>query len=193
MLIVEGNDEKSFFDELIKYLKLENIQTMPIGGKTLLQPNLKALVRSAGFSNVKSIGIVRDADEDHDAAFQSVCSALNSSNLSKPDSPLNPKGNDPRINIFIMPGINLPGMLENLCIKSIGHDCAMTCVDDYFNCLERKKCPLPRNLSKAKVQVFLASREKAGLRLGEAAKAGYWPWENESFNHIKDFIFQVVS
>ena len=193
LLIVEGNEEKLFFDEFIKYLKLENIQTMPIGGKTFLQPNLKALVRSPGFSNVKSIGIVRDADGDHDAAFQSVCGALNSNNLSKPDSPLNQKGNNPKINIFIMPGINLTGMLEDLCIKSVQHDCAIPCVEDFINCLERKKCPLPRNLSKAKVQVFLASRKKAGLRLGEAAKAGYWPWEDESFNQIKDFIFQVVS
>lgn len=190
---MEGMDEKLFFEELIKYLKLENIQIMDIGGKTLIRPNLKALVLSPGFSNVKSIGIVRDADEDHDAAFQSVCGALVNCELSKPDIPLKPKGKDPKINIFIMPSTESSGMLEDLCIKSVEQDCAMICVEEYFICLKNKSCLLPSNLSKAKVQAFLASREKAGLRLGEAARVGYWPWEDESFDQIKAFIHQVAS
>lgn len=45
VLVVEGKDEEYFFEALIKQMGLENIQVMGIGGKTNLQPRLKALTR----------------------------------------------------------------------------------------------------------------------------------------------------
>ena len=47
---------------------------------------------------------------------------------------------------------------------------------------------MPNNLSKARVQAFLSSRIEPGKRLGEAAEAGYWPFNNPVFNPIKDFL-----
>jgi hypothetical protein len=66
-------------------------------------------------------------------------------------------------------------------------------VEQYFQCLHQQGVPEPRNLSKAKVQVFLASREEAGKRLGEAAQAGYLPLEHEAFEEVRDFLRQLVS
>jgi hypothetical protein len=66
-------------------------------------------------------------------------------------------------------------------------------MEQYFQCLKQKNLPLPGNISKAKVQVFLASRHKAGLRLGEAAQEGYWPWEVEAFGEVKDFLQRIAS
>ena len=51
--------------------------------------------------------------------------------------------------------------------------------------------PLPKNMSKAKVQVFLGSRKEAGKRLGEAAHAGYWPFGDNAFRPMKDFLQQI--
>jgi hypothetical protein len=48
-------------------------------------------------------------------------------------------------------------------------------------------------MSKAKVHAFLASRYEPDKRLGEAAKAGYWPWDNEAFETVKSFLQQIVS
>jgi len=66
-------------------------------------------------------------------------------------------------------------------------------VEQYFECLQQEELPLPDNISKAKVQVFLASRCKAGLRLGEAAQAGYWPWDDQAFRQVRDFLQQIGS
>jgi len=66
-------------------------------------------------------------------------------------------------------------------------------VEQYFECLQQEELPLPDNMSKAKVQVFLASRRKAGLRLGEAAQAGYWPWDAKAFEHVRDFLQRISS
>ncbi len=192
VLIVEGKEEKLFFDELIEHLKLQKIQIMPIGGKDKLRSRLKALVSTPDFSKVVSLGIVRDADTDPDAAFQSVCDALRVAKLPAPDRPLVPIPGNPRVTVMVLPGDNESGMLEDLCLKSVAQDPAMPCVERYFECLQQNNI-LPDNMSKAKVQAFLASRPKTGLRLGEAAEKGYWPWDENIFEQVRIFLQQLYS
>jgi hypothetical protein len=47
---------------------------------------------------------------------------------------------------------------------------------------------LPTQPSTAKVQVFLASRSKPDLKLGEAAQAGYWPLDHPAFDQVRAFL-----
>lgn len=194
VLVVEGREEELFFGALANHLGLkEIIQILPIGGKVKLRESLKALVVTPGFADVISLGVVRDADEDPAAAFQSVCDALMAAGLPAPKCPLTPVGHSPCVTVMILPGNSEPGTLEDLCLKAVSRDPVMCCVKRFFICLQRKGIPEPDNLSKAKVQVFLASKPRAGLRLGEAAQAGYWPWDNPAFEQVRDFLRQIAS
>jgi hypothetical protein len=193
VLVVEGREEEMFFGALIKHLGLQSIQVMPIGGKTKLRQNLKALVSSPGFSEVVSLGVVRDANADPNATFQSVRDALQAVKLHAPGQPLVPGGHNPRVTVMIVPQGGMPGMLEDLCLRAVEQDPAMHCVEEFFECLQRRELPLPANMSKATVQVFLASRQKAGLRLGEAAEAGYWPLDAGAFEQVRVFLQQIGS
>src|SRR5437867_4426683 len=92
ILVVEGKEETLFFSALITQLGLHGIQILPVGGKTNLRPNLKALRNAAGFDRVISLGLVRDADNDPVAAFQSVRSALTAVNLNAPTQVGTPSG-----------------------------------------------------------------------------------------------------
>ena len=191
VLVVEGKEEGLFFGALINHLRLQNIQILSVGGKEKLRGNLKALAQSPGFSDVISLRVVRDADSNPDAAFQSVRDALQAAGLPTPKRPLVPVGAKPRVAVLILPEVGKPGMLEDLFLRAITQDPAMLCVEQYFECLQQAGLSLPDNMSKAKVQVFLASRRKAGLRLGEAAQAGYWSWETEAFEQVRDFLKQI--
>jgi hypothetical protein len=193
VLVVEGREEELFFGALIKHLGLWNIQIMPIGGKEKLRKNLKALANSPGFSEVISLGVVRDADANPDSAFQSVRDALQAAGLPTPERSLMPVDGRPRVAVLILPDACIPGMLEDLCLRAVAQDPAMPCVEQYFKCLQQAGLSLPDNMSKAKVQAFLASRRKAGLRLGEAAEAGYWPWNDDAFKQVRDFLSQIAS
>ena len=73
-------------------------------------------------------------------------------------------------------------------MQSVTRDPAMRCVDEYFECIERANGSLPNNMDKAKVQAFLASRDRPGLLVGQAAAAGYWPWTSDAFSHVRRFI-----
>jgi hypothetical protein len=192
VLIVEGIEEKYFFGAFIEHLGLQDIQVMPIGGKRKLRENLGALTLAPGFVNVTSLGIVRDANSDPDP-FQSVCEALRAVNLPVPERPLVPTGHSPRVTVMILPGDKTPGMLEDLCLRAVAQDPAMLCVEHYFQCLQQQGLSLPRNISKAKAQVFLASKPEVGIRLGVAAEKGYWPWGDEAFNQVRSFLQQISS
>lgn len=193
ILVVEGREEELFFEAFIRDLGLQDIQIMPIGGKEMLRRNLKALKLSPGFARVTSLTVVRDADEDPKAAFQSVRDALQAVNLAVPEYPLVPVGHSPRVAVIILPEGSMAGALEDLCLRAVEQDLALPCVERYFQCLEEQGLTLPVNMSKAKVQVFLASRHRAGLRLGEAAQAGYWPWKAKAFEQVRDFLKQIGS
>lgn len=193
VLVVEGKEEVFFFEALIKHLGLQNIQIMDMKGKTRLRARLKALASSPRFADVISLGVVRDANKDPIAAFQSVRDALQAVGLAAPERPLVPAGHSPQVMVMILPEEGAPGMLEDLCLRAVVQDPAMLCVEQYFQCLQQQGLSLPHNTSKAKVQVFLASREEPGKRLGEAAQAGYWPWGDESFEQVRAFLQQISS
>ncbi|MBM4048458.1 MAG: hypothetical protein FJ279_25420 [Planctomycetes bacterium] len=191
VLVVEGREEELFFGALLDYMELLNVQIAPIGGKRRLRENLKALVSQRTFADVVSLGVVRDANSDPKAAFQSVRDALREAGLPAPERPLLPTGRSPRVAVLILPEASAPGTLEDLCLRAVARDPAMLCVEQYILCLEKERLALPANMSKAKVQTFLASRREAGKRLGEAAQAGYWPWGHAAFDQVRDFLRQI--
>lgn len=197
LLVGEGPEDERFFSALIGFLRIDDVQIERFGGTGNLSPYLKTLVVRPGFSSLRSLGITRDANGNAADAFRSVCGALLVAHLPVPAAPRQfatevPGGfpnTDPiRVGTFILPGDNVPGMLEDLCLASVQTAPGVECVDDYLSCIEQAAGRVPDNLAKARVHAWLASRERPGLRLGEAAEKGYWPWESAAFDQIKQFI-----
>ena len=188
LLLVEGKDDAIFFKSMMEYLRLDGVDIWNIEGTTKLRTRLKVLKMDPAFnSNVTSLGIIQDADNDPESALRSVKDALRVSGFAVPDQSFLSAGSRPTVTFMILPS-DSPGMLESVCLKSIESDPAMVCVDHYFDCL-RTTCQIePTNIYKAKVQAFLASRRKVGLDLRLAAKAGYWPFDHDIFGPIKNFL-----
>ena len=194
ILIVEGRDEENFFEAYFEdHLSISDIQILPIGGKTLLPDNLEVLVKDSNFiSNVQVLAIIRDADNNANSAFQSVCAALKKSKLPIPNAPLQVVDGNPMVNVMIMPPGSSSGKLEDLCLQSVSSDPALPCLHSYFSCLQViPGFSMPQDISKAKVHAFLSSRIESDLRLGEAALASYWPFGNAVFDPLKNFILSL--
>lgn len=189
LLIVEGDDDELFFYALAQQLGLhEGLQIYQTGGKYELPKVVAAVAASYGFRKVKRLGIIRDADEDPEAAFKSVVTALEKAKLPVPSKPREVTGSSPRVSVFILPAEDRQGALEDLCLEAVKEDPAMACVEGFFQCLETQGVSKPTNIVKAKVQIFLASRPEPGKRLGHAAQAGYWPWDSQVFEPVKEFL-----
>ena len=83
-LLVEGKDPLNFFGGLCNELSLsQKLQIMNFGGVKELRGFLIGLRGASGFADVKSIGIIRDAEEDSTRAFQSVKSKLGGSSRTR--------------------------------------------------------------------------------------------------------------
>ena len=142
---------------------------------------------------VNSIGIIRDAESDAQAAFASAQGAVRDLGLVPPESPLQVTDGSPKVGILILPPERPKGILENLCLDSVKDDPAMPCVQEYLECLQEKIPHWPSgNLKKAHVHAFLASRPEPGMKLGEGARLGYWNWNHTAFRPIERFIRDLI-
>ena len=190
ILIVEGKEDEIMFSALLSSLQITDIKIKPIGGKQNIGKNLLDFVKARNFHSIRSLGIIRDADDNPSGAFASVCSALKNAGLPVPNAPLIIAGDDlRRVGVMILPGENRCGALEDTCLESVQKDMAIPCVDGYFQCLSEREIHLPTPaISKARVHAFLASKKEPDKRLGEAARAGYWNFESHAFESVKQFL-----
>ena len=202
LLIVEGNDDKCFFEALLSYLSSssglqsisQSFDIYNLNGKDRLNDVLKTIKQTPGFNSVKALGIVRDSNSHPAQTFQSIQDALKSAGFSYPKKEMEMVGEEPKISIKLIPGINQTGMLEDLCLSSVRADPAINCVDSYFDCLKERKIIISKDKSKAKSQAFLASRPRSPRDIGIAAKRSVWPFESPAFEEIRHFLtnlFQV--
>jgi hypothetical protein len=192
LLLGEGFDELRFFTALLLHLGIGDVQVQQFGGKNNLGAYLKLLaqVPTPGFQSVVSVGLTRDADADPATAFQSVCTALQNAGLSVPAGPNVATAGLPVVRTFILPDNSSPGLLEDLCLASVRANPAFACLESYFHCVQSAGRQQTEP-SKAQVHAWLASEVAPDKRLGEAAEAGYWPWNDPAFMPLIDFVKSI--
>ena len=203
-LLVEGNDERNFFEAFIDHLSINvqvqsfdrknfcskcgqtipDIQIQNFKSKDKLRKFLPMFVVAPGFRDkVRSIGIVRDAEmqdveKSAENAFKSVQDALKNAGLPAPDCPEKRKV-DGRlaVEVLILPGGDrTKGMLETLLCQTFAGTEIDSCIDKFFQCVE----PLLREpikehqKDKARAFAYLTTRPNPHHSVGVAAKKKDW-------------------
>jgi len=192
LLLVEGEDERRLVETLLRQddlVQVPEIQVVMCWGVTRLRAVLAVLRDDAAFRDVLDVGVVRDADDDPAAAFQSAADAVKSvlPGVGPTAHGEFAEAGGVRRGIFVVPDGVSPGALEDLCLLSVDGDPAVPCVGEYIKCVTEAGFK-PRPLGKARTHAFLASRERPYLRLGEAAEAKVWDLGHPVWNPLKDFL-----
>lgn len=200
-LLVEGKDERNFFEGFIEHLQLPDIQIQVLEGRDRLRDSLETLAGATAFRNVRSIGIVRDADESAGAAFQSVQTSLRNANRTVtawssvdfpvPDRPEERTGDGLSLNVLILPGDGDDGMLETLLCKTIAGTAVDRCIDGFFRCAGESGSRIHRP-DKARARAYLATTPDPHLSVGVAAKRDRWNLDHEAFDHVRRFLKSLV-
>lgn len=191
-LLVEGNDHKNFFGAFLEHLSLVDVQIHDFGGVNNLRNFLLALVRAERFrETVQTIGIVRDAEEDENAAFQSVQSSLRNAKLSVPNRHGERTEDSPAVTVLILPGDGREGMLETLLCQSIEDSPEKTCIDTFLKCISKLHGEDIKRPDKAFVHAYLASRPDPHVSVGVAAKKKYWDLGHSVLDGIRRFLRQL--
>lgn len=194
--MVEGNDERNFFEAFTEHLQLPNVQIQAFDGKDRLREFLETLAGVTDFQTVKRVGIVRDADESADAAFRSVGAALRNANdairssgaeFPVPDRPEQLVGERPALNVMILPGEGQAGMLETLLCRTFVGDDVDRCIDRFFQCAEESGTRIERP-DKARARAYLATTPDPHLSVGVAAKRDRWDMNHGAFDGVRGFL-----
>lgn len=192
-LIVEGPDDRIVFDAMLNDLSISQVQVQEYKGKDKLGPFLKAFAKVSGFSNVVSLGIVRDADVDGAAAFQSVCDLLRNAGLHAPSAATAMDiSNSLSVGVLIMPPNQSSGALETVLHESVQTDSIVHCADEFINCVDKESSQTLRHRDKGWVQAYVAGQ---GMQLadfvrlpGEGAHKGLWDFTSPAFTPVVQFL-----
>ena len=193
LLLVEGMDEINLLGELMNKEGILNVQLLDVGGVNQFPRRLPVYLADARTKgiNLECIGVLRDADLNAAAAFQSVCDILNNNNLPIPCAPKELSSGTLQTTVFIAPDNNNSGAIEGICWNSVESEPAGLCVDEYVDCLTGSNSLRSTNISKSKIHAFLAAQEDPATTVGVGAKIGYWPLEHPAFDELKSFIKTV--
>lgn len=211
LLLVEGEDEKEFFDELLKHEQINNIQVFPFGGKDnltcdeFININLMTSLKSTDL-DIRAFSIVLDCDNGNVGdCINKVNTFIQKVNMHKP------KGNEAGIitfdkiksckqftsrhtpiALYVMPDCESKGSLETLCIKAVKNENFMTCIENFINCVETQN-PNISHKDKRRVLAYLASSSEKckQVRTGHGIKAGLFDLNSAVFQDVKDFIRQM--
>lgn len=192
-LIVEGKDADRFANVMIQHLGLDGLQVQNPGGVSELRPFLKALMLAPGNETIVSLGLVRDAEENPQSAFQSASDTLAQAGLTPPAVCGRVQAGAPRVGVFIFPDGTSPGALESLCLQSLRGHAAEPCVRDFLACWEGQRGGEPASVArrhKRELYSFL-SYEYPGYKLGEAAAANAFPLDSGVFSGFREFLRQL--
>jgi 5S rRNA maturation endonuclease (ribonuclease M5) len=194
IILVEGKDDKIFFEELINFIKKDKeIQVIEYEGKDNLKNRIKVLLKTPDFSNVKNLIIVRDADENPQTAFQSVITILQNYNFSIPSKPYEVVEGNPNIGVILLPDENEPGNLESLCLKAFKNNKQIyTCVENYIECLKNNGVYI-KKLSKTKFYAFLSATEEPEIKFSTFVKdPNLLDFRHSAFKKLLNFIEKKI-
>ena len=196
LLLVEGRDEVNLFKALLKHC-LDNkseIQVIDAGGINKFPVNLKAIHESVrARPSFQSLGVVRDADDNADSAFRSICDHLRKAGYTPPAVRGEFSDAVPSSGVFIVPGESDRGAIETLCRRSVEDTDLARCVDEYIKCLQGHNVLHSRNVDKSFAHAYLAAMSNPMARVGEGAQSGVWDFESPGFTALSRFLRDLAS
>lgn len=213
LILCEGIDEKLFFIWFLDYFKKKSsldynkyneIQIEDIGGNGELVAQLGVWKLVAGFDDLKTVGIIRDAETDADAALKSIQHCFSYNGMPKPQDcfelTANPNGGA-RTVFGILPGTKTDnkwdnGTLEDLCLKILNDSQSSEKIDLLSKYLEQAQVDFKykiKHMHKARLHTYFSSNEPfIGLKIGEATKCRAFDFESNALNNFKKMFDEMV-
>lgn len=206
LILCEGRDEQEF---LIQFLESDalsflpgfsnDIQVMDFGGNSELFKYLTILKNMDGFEKIKSLLVVRDAESNAKTACTEIQAALRRNNFPVPEIPCCWEGETLRVGFALFPTFDNTlrnGTLEDLCLSILSDasaDNTLEQIDKFLADLEKyREMPFSR-IFKAKLHTYFSvHNDYVSLKIGEAAKAGAFDWNNAALNPLKSFIQEIL-
>lgn len=195
VVLTEGADDALVIVAVAGSCGIADVQAHVLEGKdTNWRQAVRFISRHPSFRlGARALGLVRDADEDPAAAFESCAGALQSADLPRPttDRRVVHEG-DKAFGIFIVPGGDRTGAMEDLIMGAADAE-RLECVDQYTECLKRKAVPTPTHANKGRVQAYLAGLPSSPKTLAVATQQNLFDWSSEAFEPLRAWLTDLAA
>ena len=195
VILGEGRDEAELLSVLARHLGLQ-VQCIDCGGSQQFQVRLKVVVKAPGFRQVRSLGVVRDAEANAAGAADSIRNCLRAEGLAVPKGPLQRESADdgPDTAFLVVPLGETSGMMEDLILRTFEDQPSWRCQLAFFQCLKDRQIDVAGDNKKRRVQAGLASltSRHVARNIGDAAHMGLIPPDHQSLSELRDFL-QLVA
>ncbi|MEJ5229678.1 MAG: DUF3226 domain-containing protein [Pseudothermotoga sp.] len=193
LIIVEGKDDKSFLQNILVTLGMEDCQIQELNGKDNLHRILPALSKTPGFEDVKSLAIFLDADLSPSSTLQSIQNALSKTKLPVPRNPGEVKSDGKiKIGVFLFPDCKNNGTVEDLIIKTLDKQ-FIECIQHYHNCVKQTAKVNWEFTSKSILYSYFAVQKEPARTFDVALKRGHVNLYSPEFDAIRDFLKKLFS
>lgn len=200
-IFVEGDDDFHFLCNLLDTMSIKDVCITKVDGKSKLKPAIKAFKKRDNFPQTKSLSIVVDADESFESTVESVKNTMLEVGIPAPENHgLSIEKDGLKTSMFVMPGINLTGAIEDLIITHAEKKMIFVKINDFFEDLKKSEMEIkesdseykyPSNDKKAKVQVYLSCHHDSDTRIGTSIKKKIINTDDDVFDEIKKFISEI--
>lgn len=204
LVLCEGKDDSFFLSSFLKFcFKKEDLQTIQVtqtAGVNNIRKMVSICVNSEGFSHLRSLLVIRDADNDIQSARDSVNGAFSNAGLPVPQFEYLWANNGLIKTAFLlMPTCSnesTTGTLDDLCwnILSDKHGPLIQSeIHDFISSLKADQKRSYSHETKAHLHTYFSTTE--GLissGIGRAAEAGAFDWTSERLTPLHRFLISMI-
>jgi len=200
LIVCEGLDAKLFMIYLLQPLiksnpLFEQFQVIEPGGNDDLRLFIKTLPNLPNFDTVKSITIVRDAENNSEGSNQSVQTLLKNAGFIVPDAPCvvalpTEDVYSVKVGYALFPKLNsheVNGTLEDLCLNTLANpdkDIILEIVDNAMK-LYQKRFTCFKRPHKNRLHTYLSlSDDFVGMKIGQSAQANAFDFSASMFEPL---------
>lgn len=205
LILCEGSDDELFLNCYLGSAEfsssvVNSIQVSQFCGKDNLRNMLKVFANAEGFLQLKSLLIIRDADDNIISARDSVKGAFESINLPAPSAEYEWNCTAKiKTGFLLMPSCSdnsQTGALEDLCWKILTEKHGAFIheeVEQFLASLEHNKKRVYSHKNKALIHTyFSATDDLIAASIGRAARAGAFNWKSPELHALHEFIIKML-
>lgn len=195
IILVEGQDDAFLLEIVLNLLGIppREARIIVCKGKSGFGKHIPLIVKSIPFAKkIRSLSIIRDADEDYNSALREVHGYLRRENLPLPDVSDFVDSEGKRVGVYFFPRPQENGDLESLAIE------LATASEELSETLQfidsaRSRNPDLNKISKRKIQVYLGGvSQEIRPTVGWAFRDGTIPISLEVLPELTSFMRSVL-
>jgi hypothetical protein len=196
-LLVEGKDDAHLVDFLLDDLGADptDVKLVFCGGTGEMEKSIASIAKSRPYivRQLKKFGVIRDADVNPTATWESLGDAFVAAGLPAiPNGQIVGYDEGRSAGAFLIPALDQPGAVEELLLQIVDADPIYNSFLGPFDAASEAAGGLDRR-AKRLMQIYLATKHPLCKGGGLGLKAGHFDQNHETLHELRNFLAALIA